>query len=186
MRESSDTIRLTIVPPFHLSILVRLFNFRPREIRPQNLPITLPRAGPADRAPLAHPDRVPGSGAYRHEPVDLSAGAPGHRQLKRRTREHAVGIWAQHPAHIGTRNADVATLEHDPQLADATRSGRASHRDVRDARQSVAGQWHYRRQRSRQYSAQFEAIPFFAPAKARRNVTVVVATASIVGNGSQV
>src|SRR6266705_5105563 len=153
MRESSDTIRLTVVPTFHLSILVRPFNFRPREIRAQNLPIILPRAGPADRAPLAHPDRVPGSGAYRHEPVDLSAGAPGHRQLKRRTREHAVGIWAQHPAHIGARNADVATLEHDPQLADATRSGRASHRNVRDARQSVAGQWH----RSEEHTSELQS-----------------------------
>ena len=39
------------------------------------------------------------------------------------------------------------------------------HRDIRDARQSIARDRHQRGQRSRQYSAQFRPIPFFPPAK---------------------
>src|SRR6266516_5042738 len=115
MLESRNATTHANGPTFQPSNLVDLFNFRPREIRAQNLAIILPRTGPPDRAPLTHPDRVPGSGADRHEPVDLAASAPGHRQLKRRTREHAVGIRTQHRADIGTWNADVAPLEDDPQ-----------------------------------------------------------------------
>src|SRR5437879_9881362 len=59
----------------------------------------------------------PGGDNARDLAVDLR-----HRELKRGAREQAIRFGAQHRADVGSRNPNVATLEHDPQLADAARS----------------------------------------------------------------
>src|SRR6266576_1744264 len=97
--------------------LVEPLNFRPRKVRRQNGAIVLPSARAADRSPLAHPHRMSGACPGGDDPCDLAVG-PRHRELKRGAREQAIRFRAQHRAHVGSRTPNVATLEHDPQLAD--------------------------------------------------------------------
>src|SRR5438552_19002992 len=100
---------LTAQPLNRQTALVDLLNFRPREIRAQNLPVILPGARATNRAPLAHPDGVTRSRTYRHDPVDDAARSPGHRELERGARQRAVWARTQHGATHGTRNAKAAT-----------------------------------------------------------------------------
>src|SRR6266704_4298531 len=132
MMERRSTITHSIIPTFHRSILVDLLNLRPRKVGCEYRSIVLARARPADRAPLTHPDLVPGSGARRDQSRHRSVRLR-HRQLKRGAREHAIRLWAKHRADVGSRNPHVAALEHDPQLTHASRSRRAAHRHVRNA-----------------------------------------------------
>src|SRR6185503_361631 len=166
MLESKNTSRHADIPTFQPSNLVDFLNFRPREISTENLLMVLPRPGSADRAPLTHADRVSRARSRRddarHFAVRLRDG-----QLKCQAVELTIRLGPQHRSHVGARNADVATLEHDAHLADAPRSRGAAHADVRDALHAVTRQRRHGGQRSRQYSAQLLTVPFFAPAKSR-------------------
>src|SRR5258705_473356 len=183
-----DSIRIRTppnIPTFQRFFLVELLNFRPREIGTENLLMVLPRPGSADRPPLTPAAGVPGAGPRRDDARDFAVRLRDG-QLKCQAVELAIRLGPQHRSHVGARNADVATLEHDAHLADAPRPRGAAHGEVRDALHAVTRERRHAGQRSRQYSAELLTVPFFAPAKSRGDVTVVMAAAAIVGNRPQI
>src|SRR2546422_2341838 len=129
---------LTAQPPNRLAgCLVKALNVGSREVGRGDLPIVLARAGPPHRAPLAEPDAVSPPRARGDDPGHLAA-LLRDAELERRAPQQLVGLGAEHRAHVRPRDAHVAVLEHDAQLAHATGRRRAGHLDVRDALQTAA------------------------------------------------
>src|SRR5690348_2979584 len=177
---------LAVQPSSRLAaVLVKAFDIGPREVGRDDFLVVLARARPAHRAPLTEPHAVPPTRPHGHDASHLAA-VLGHRQAERGAPELLIGLRSQYRAHVRARDAHIPVLEGDPQLPYSSRGGGARDLDLGDALEPAALDVHHRRERSRQYSAQLRGIPFLAPAKARREIAVVMAAAGCVRHRTEV
>src|SRR5690606_34537604 len=117
---------------------VEALEARAREICRDDCRIALPCPGSADRTPLAEPDPVPRSRAFRHEAGNLGASR-GRPQREERARQDAAVGPAEGLPHPGALDANVAAGQRDDERGHAAGGGAAVDPHVPDARGAGVG-----------------------------------------------